>query len=198
MPLTLQATPLSAVVKDSTQLLHRETEDLLMPHLASVQTKEDYAAILAMFYGFYSPLEKLIEAQVPSYETSALAGRRKAGSILHDLAALSLSATNLPTCNRLPQVKTSAQAFGALYVLEGSTLGGKFIANMLRKNPPLTVSDDALQFFLGYKEETGKKWTSFLHLLNEQPDATAIAAAAGETFYYLKCWMQQCFEHDKN
>ncbi|HEU4901607.1 MAG TPA: biliverdin-producing heme oxygenase, partial [Flavisolibacter sp.] len=158
MPLTMNAVPLAAMVKDETKTVHEEVEQLLLPHLAAVQTTDDYAAILKMFYGYFQPLEKMIEALVTPAILPDIAERRKASAIVHDLSAIGQDANSLLLSTHLPKIENAAQAMGALYVLEGSTLGGKMIAKMLRKNEALSLSDDKLTFFSGYGEETGSKW----------------------------------------
>ena len=46
----------SDFVKYQTKALHAATEKILLPRLKHIQRVEDYAAILALFYGFFSPL----------------------------------------------------------------------------------------------------------------------------------------------
>lgn len=192
----MNAVPLAAMIKDSTKAVHEEVEQLLLPHLASVQNTADYAAILKMFYGYYHPLEKMIEAFITPDILPDIAERRKATAIVHDLRAIGQPANNLFPSEYLPAIENAAQAIGALYVLEGSTLGGKMIAKMLRKNEALSLTDDKLSFFTGYGEETGSKWKTFLDLLNQQEDGSDVLKGANETFVYLKSWMQQSFSHD--
>ena len=196
MPLTMNAVPLAAMIKDSTKTVHEDVEQLLLPHLASVQNTADYAAILKMFYGYFLPLEKMIEAFITQAILPDMTERRKASAIMHDLSAIGQEVEALSLCTHLPQIENAAQAIGALYVLEGSTLGGKMIAKMLRKNEALSLTDDKLTFFSGYGEETGNKWRTFLLVLNEQEDSSDVVKGANETFFYLKCWMQQSFSHD--
>jgi len=53
------------------------------------------------------------------------------------------------------------QAFGALYVLKGSTLGGKFIHQQLEKNAA-EWSKDALRFYGFEKEKVMENWQAYL------------------------------------
>ncbi|HEY1022627.1 MAG TPA: biliverdin-producing heme oxygenase [Flavisolibacter sp.] len=188
MPLAINDLPLAGLVKNATQTVHEEVEGLLLPALTSIRTTEDYAKILKMFYGYFHPLEKLIEKQLYAGELPDLHKRRKAVSILHDLHQMSQPTENLFLCNTLPIINNSAQAFGALYVLEGSTLGGKQIAKMLAKNP--AVPEGTTRFFSGYGEQTGSRWKAFLEVFNQQPGQEEIMATATNTFYFLKGWMQ--------
>jgi heme oxygenase (biliverdin-IX-beta and delta-forming) len=196
MPLTLNALPMATEVKNATQSLHAEVEELLLPRLAAIKTEGDYAVVLKMFYGFFQPLEKRLQQQVPPADLPDLHERRKAHSILRDLQMLGQNPANLSLCHLLPPVANTAQAFGVLYVLEGSTLGGRTIARVLSKNG--AVPENALTFFSGYNEETGNKWKAFLAALNKQENTAAVTESAVDTFYYLKRWMQQAFNDEQH
>ncbi len=188
MPLTIHETPLAGLVKNATQQVHEEVEAILLPALTSIQSTGDYAAILKMFYGYFHPIEKAIEQQLHTGLLPDLAERRKSSSLLEDLRRLGQATENLPLCADLPPITDPAEAFGALYVLEGSTLGGKQIAKMLAKNG--AVPEGTTQFFSGYGEQTGSRWKSFLEAFNRQTDSEAVTASANKTFYLLKGWMQ--------
>lgn len=198
MPLPVNAIAASAVVKEATQLLHTEVENLLMPKLTSISSTADYAAVLRVFYGYFFPLEQRLQQYLTPEKLPDMASRRKAGAILHDLNAIGYTDESLPVCRQLPRITSVAEAFGALYVMEGSTLGGKMIARMLRKNEALAIADEALTFFSGYGDETGSRWKSFLAALNGQENREEMVAAANETFYYLKRWMQQTLYNEQD
>lgn len=191
MPLTINTLPAAVVVKDSTQPLHTETENLLFPKLSSIQSADDYAAVLKAFYGYFFPLEERLLQHITPAELPDIAERRKAAAALHDLKRIGKSEAFVPLCLQLPSIQNTAQAFGALYVLEGSTLGGKMIANMLLKNKLLSVPGDAVTFFAGYREETGSRWKTFLEAFNRQGNVDEMVQSANNTFFYLKRWIQQ-------
>ena len=65
------------------------------------------------------------------------------------------------------------------------------IAKMLMKNTSVSIRPETLHFFQGYKEETGKMWTSFLQVLNQQTETDTIVEAANQSFLHLKNWMLQ-------
>ena len=183
------------MVKNATEENHKETEHLLLPRLSAIKNAVEYASILAMFYGYFSPVEDRIQQYItPSYMAD-IKQRRTAGNILTDLSAIGMPADSIPLCTSLPAIGSTAQAFGALYVLEGSTLGGKMIAKMLKKNSSFPIPERALTFFEGYGSETGTKWKTFLEVLNQQQETDEIVATANETFFQLKGWMQHCFQH---
>lgn len=69
-----------------------------------------------------------------------------------------------------------AEALGMLYVLEGSTLGGRMI---LRTLAARGVADPALGFLDPYGTETGARWRDFLAVLcRELADDRCLVAAA--------------------
>ncbi|GAA4732995.1 biliverdin-producing heme oxygenase [Flavisolibacter ginsenosidimutans] len=195
MPLTLIQQPVAQVVKKETAVAHQETEDVLLPALQSIHSLHDYAKILKAFYGFFYPLEECIRKHVTGSLLADIDKRRNALLVRKDMAAVGF-AGELPLCTSLPQIVNESQAFGALYVLEGSTLGGHMIAKMLLKNPRVEIPADGLNFFKGYKEETGKMWTIFLAELNKQQNTEAVVHTANETFYHLKKWMKEVLTYD--
>jgi heme oxygenase len=72
-----------------------------------------------------------------------------------------------------PAVGTKAGALGAMYVLEGSTLGGKIILKTLRSKG---VSTSDLHFLDPYGKDAGALWRVFLSVLEREtaPDRTAM------------------------
>jgi heme oxygenase len=65
----------------------------------------------------------------------------------------------------LPTIGTKAEALGALYVLEGSTLGGRTILRALRSQG---VSTDGLDFLDPYGKDAGVNWRRFLRVLERE------------------------------
>ncbi|WP_121354685.1 biliverdin-producing heme oxygenase [Flavisolibacter nicotianae] len=196
MSLTMSLPQIAAVIKETTRTLHEEVEQLLLPQLTTIKNPGDYGSILKMFYGYFQPLENLIHQYITKEELPDIADRRKAAAIRNDLNAIGDSEIAWQSCTHLPRLQNTAQAFGALYVLEGSTLGGKMIAKMLLKNAAFSTCENALTFFSGYGEDTGNKWKTFLDVLNRQENAGDVVHGANETFLYLKRWMQHCFSHE--
>ena len=83
---------------------------------------------------------------------------------------------------------------GCLYVMEGSTLGGKFIARQVQEK--LGLSPEAgTAFFSGYGNETGARWKTFREALSrhsaETGDEALIIEAAEDTFLRLEEWFDQ-------
>lgn len=102
----------------------------------------------------------------------------KASWLAQDLAALG---STLPPPRKpvWPEPTQASKALGALYVLEGATLGVQVVA---RRAPGVTAG--ARRFLDGYGPHTGAAWREFLSVLESTPaDAHAsLCRAAVETF----------------
>lgn len=191
MPLTMSLS-VAQLLKQETAVSHVHTENILSPRLASIHSFDDYAAILKTFFGYFHPLESMIRFYITPGILEDIDERRNSSFITNDLKAIGYSTEPLAFCTQLPKINSSLAALGAMYVLEGSTLGGRMISRMLMKNTLVPFSNSNLHFFNGYKDETGKKWTSFLAVLEEHAEGVdAIVSAANETFNCLTQWMEK-------
>jgi len=109
-----------------------------------------------------------------------------------DLAALHVDAATLPRATELPDVHDLGRALGALYVLEGSTLGGQVLAREVARG----AAGAPTSFLNGAGGDTGARWTSFGRFAEAQaarePRVTPRAvAAAGETFAAIAVWLRR-------
>jgi heme oxygenase (biliverdin-IX-beta and delta-forming) len=187
MPLTLE--PAAVMLKKATAERHMDVEKTMNPCIQNIRSIEGYASLLKTFYGFYFPLQIRISRFVTAADLEDIQERKIALLVLEDLRSLGLPVTDIPTCQDLPTISNKAQAFGCLYVMEGSTLGGRIISKWLRSNTFITLQEEQLHFFNGYKQQTGIKWKTFLDALNEQQDINPVIAAANETFILFQSWI---------
>ncbi len=123
--------PLLRALRDATSARHREVERLL-PAFDAL-TPAGYAAHLAALAGFHLPLEDRLFA---AHDWVALglpdaASRPRAALLEADLRGLGLDPSALPRCATLPDLTALPRALGAMYVLEGSRLGGQVLARQL-------------------------------------------------------------------
>jgi heme oxygenase len=99
----------------------------------------------------------------------------------------------LPQLGSWPSLVSPADAMGALYVLEGATLGGRMILSQLTPELGVTAQCGA-QFFASYGVETGAKWRDFLAALAPFGEMTYEAArveqAAQATFACFLGWVR--------
>jgi heme oxygenase len=121
-----------------------------------------YGAILQGFQRFLVSWEAELRAALPVRLHGWLAERGRLGLLADDLAFLSgrlppATAHAVPRC--LPEPSVPA-AFGSLYVIEGSALGGQVIAPRLQRELGLVPGGGA-SYFHGHGERTGDMWREF-------------------------------------
>lgn len=77
-------------IRAATHSHHQSLDNALIPCLKNVQSKEDYAAILIAFYGFFKPVYDRIDAYVDINFLPDYNSRRKPEWIIKDLDALGI------------------------------------------------------------------------------------------------------------
>ena len=122
--------------------------DLIGPPLQLAQ----FARLLGRFHALHQTVEPALAAVL---EPSLLAGRGKLAALRYDLKICGIDAI-APGRPNLPPLTDRATALGALYVIEGSTLGGRFIARHLRQERDLPP--EAFRYLEIYGERTGEMW----------------------------------------
>jgi heme oxygenase len=154
----------------------------------------DYQRLLARLWGFHHAFEKALgqvdrERDVGVEFTS----RGRSRMLESDLMALGwdgAAVVRLPQCQSLRAPANSAEFMGALYVVEGSTLGGIQLARALE---PLVGSGEGRSFFLGYGDRHGAMWRAFLNRLEDCASSEAAADAVIEgaigAFADFESWM---------
>jgi heme oxygenase len=157
---------------------------------------DDYRRLLARLWGFHYPFEKIFR-QVHSERALGveLEARARSSMLTADLVSLGVnrgSLSALPQCAGLRAPKSAAEFMGALYVVEGSTLGGLHLARAVQ---PLLMSNsnEGRSFFLGYGNHHGAMWRAFLAALDNcvrsEGDKAAAVGGATETFSEFEIWM---------
>src|SRR4051812_28976854 len=119
-------------LREETETLHQELEKVLIPRIKQTNTPTAYISLLQLFYGYYYPLEQHIAAHLDTSFPGGFEQRRKASLLLQDIAVINGSALAAPVlCTDIPEITDACQALGALYVLEGSALGGQVISQII-------------------------------------------------------------------
>jgi heme oxygenase len=179
---------LSDDLKEQTQVNHQLLEKKLVLKMRSLCSQSDYVKLLSFFYSYFGGLEQqiskhLIMERIPDYMR-----RRKAEALLADIKTLGAEPPALADGSHLPTIVDHRQALGALYVMEGSTLGGEIISRMIGKQLSLVKG---LSFFKGYGHETADMWQAFKADLNkpENLPGDAVVEAANETFRKFADWL---------
>jgi heme oxygenase (biliverdin-IX-beta and delta-forming) len=179
-------------LKEQTLTYHQQLEKKLVSQIKGLATKEDYLQLLQLFYGYFGGLEDRINLFIDQNILPDHAQRRKTGAIADDILAMGGEPMLKAGNDALPEINNAEQALGALYVIEGSTLGGSIISKMISGKLGLTTG---LSFFNSYGENTHQMWDAFKAILNKKSAETepVITAAANSTFLKFKTWIE---EHD--
>lgn len=128
-------------------------------------TLEDYKKIISTNYLMLLHSEnKIFDSLSDKFsEKLQLSNRKKLHLIEKDLESLALKNQN---ASHELEFSNENEALGAMYVIEGSTLGGNVIAKQLSK----TEGFDSVTFnFFGcYQENTGSMWKNFKEVLDTE------------------------------
>lgn len=173
-------------LKTKTRTRHEQTEELLYTQqlMAGTLTQDEYIHLLQIHYRFHQALEAAV-----AKHADALAGYDYPPSRKTPWLVADLQQVGTPIPSSAPALFanwTATQLLGALYVSEGSMLGGQVIAKALRRNPGLAHVDP--HFFGGYGAQTGPRWKAFCAYLTQQAEGhqDEVIAAADRAFVYFQ------------
>lgn len=155
---------IAAAIKRLTAPEHRVAEQTVSS-FGPFASRERYVAYLCKLHAFYDANEAPLFARMGLDDE-----RRKLPLITRDLHALGV--LELPA--RAPRIEMRSHAFaaGVAYVLEGKTLGSRFLLDEARTRLGLDA-DSGASFLAGYGARTGAMWRSYLDSL------AALVAARG-------------------
>jgi heme oxygenase (biliverdin-IX-beta and delta-forming) len=130
-----QQGPHLRVLRESTRSLHLAVEEAAdLP--ASVRSASDYADLMRGYWSAHAVVHDGLAAPELRAEWVALGidvdAHDRRSELRADLLALGLTTVRSPAAQR----PTIAQAVGQLYVVEGSAIGGRFIARGLTERLP--------------------------------------------------------------
>ncbi|MEO6685436.1 MAG: biliverdin-producing heme oxygenase [Dyadobacter sp.] len=154
----------------------------------------DYQRYIAKMYGVSKACENdifpIISTVLPD-----VAERYKSQMILNDLLKTGFSKDReviLPVYKF--NISSEAEALGAMYVLEGSTLGGKVLYKHISQVLGLTEQTGA-SYFYGYGQQTGLLWKSFITTLTnyavEENCEQEVISSAVATFNVIGHWLNE-------
>lgn len=135
-----------------------------------------YAQVLRTLAGFLPSWEATMLAALPAARHDWLRVRSRRPFLARDLLALDLAPPVRPV--QLAPVTSEAGAWGSLYVIEGSALGGQVITRALATHGLRPEAGAA--YFHGWGASTGAMWREFRQLLEREldsPEALRLACA---------------------
>lgn len=185
-----------AELRTATMSAHQSLDKMLIPHIKGMQTPQQYADLLRCFYGYFTPVEEKLAAYLSDERVPAFTERRKANVISNELHEMG-EAPAEEKATETPNIDSISKAFGAMYVLEGSTLGGKIIAKIIGSN--LDKDPSTLRFFNYYGDNTDAMWQSFSDALNgyaetlDEAGKQEMVQAAIDTFHQFRSWIEYSY-----
>ena len=152
-------------LRSTTRQAHVALEDrlaLLQPPLR----RERFILVLQGFLAFHRVWEPRTAAVLEHHRV--LEPRSRIALIEHDLEALGAAGSSRADAPfDLAFLSGVSQAWGSLYVMEGSTLGGQFISKALRGRD--WAPDAGLTYFNPYGRRTAAMWAGFQSDLGVRP-----------------------------
>ncbi len=159
---------------------HSDIEELL--RLDKPFELSHYRKVLRAFEAFLRAWEPAVGARL-SGMNPWLAARSRLPMIRQDMRVLGIAPFAGACCPRIPD---AAAAWGSLYVIEGSALGGQVVSHSLARQYGIGPETGGAYFY-GWGPRTGPLWKEFQAALQGEAGALAAAhegacAAAAATF----------------
>src|SRR4051812_1557115 len=162
----LQGSAIGTRLRSETLTAHASIEEVALAtgFMASLPAYHSY---LRRMRGFYVGVERAFSAcsELARWLPDVASRQHKSSLLEADLLALgdsreSILALPAYEANQL-RVESAAAGLGAAYVVEGATLGGRYILSRLDEAVPTS----ARTFFEGYGSRTGAMWRAFCEAL---------------------------------
>lgn len=183
-------------LRKQTAVSHQKLEEnhLSKMILAEKVSLTDYQNYLSAMYGVTVGCEDFVFTQIKDVFPD-LDARRRSYLIIQDLQATGFSQSQI---DALPVYRFSfsslAENAGAMYVLEGSTLGGRMLYKHIHKTLGLTP-ENGCSYFWGYGDQTGTMWKSFIstfaRFAQETGQSAEIIQGAENTFTIIDNWLDE-------
>ena len=160
-------------LRNATASAHRHLEAHLdvINRLCALPTR---GGLVSRYYTFHSRVEAALTPHLKLLTDLAFASRCRTPLLAKDLLALGCRPS--PDQESTLCLFSQAEALGGLYVLEGSTLGGRAILKNLGRQGDSVLG---LDFLDPYGAKTGELWRSFLDVLERE--TASCQAALNET-----------------
>ncbi len=188
---------LQTALKEATTSYHSKLEQLMYVDeiINSTLTLQQYKQLLTTNYLVYASCENFLFNSL----SSELAGklnikkRNKINALIADIDELKMMIPEKKnTDHQLIIPENDAAILGALYVLEGATLGGNVIEKKLSNNIGITYLNLNFHYYQVYGSSLITYWKEFCEVLNQQPLEThAISIDAAKKMFEYIIYVQQ-------
>jgi heme oxygenase (biliverdin-IX-beta and delta-forming) len=158
--------PLRERLRAATKAAHHRIDHhpLLAPLVSPQLSLEHYQRILQTLFWFHDPLQATLEVACAHFQGSeSFPPSDRRTWLLQDLNFFKVEpiVEGHPLTDwRGPALSANAELVGALYVVEGSTLGGQVIARQLQENFGYRAVSGA-RLFNGHGVNTMLRWNNF-------------------------------------
>ena len=182
---------LQETLKQATQQNHNELEQLMYVHeiMSGTLSVQQYKEILTTNYIVHKTFEDELYSSVSLQLTQQpnLDKRRKLDALIADMQEMQIELPSIEDSENISFGKNDAEILGALYVLEGATLGGSVIVKRLKTNPNFAALNPGFHYYQVYGAELIPYWKSFCEILNQQPQETFEQSITGakKMFEYI-------------
>ncbi|NML48156.1 biliverdin-producing heme oxygenase [Ramlibacter sp. G-1-2-2] len=157
-------------LRAATRERHQRVDRLM--DLRRLRERAHYGRVLQVLDAFLGPWEEAVAAALPAAWHPWLWERSRRTFLQGDLQQLGLRP--LPPAQLALQLPNAAAAWGSVYVLEGSALGGQVITRALAQ----TGLQAASSYFHGWGADTQGMWQEFRdHLQAEVTESAWVEAA---------------------
>lgn len=173
-------------LKKNTQSLHDKIEqNHFMEKLQTKSfSKEDYTTLLKIFYTAHA----MIEGQLYAFTDLEMKTRERLSLLRADLLSLGCNEASLKKsleCDLELNLNNLSKAYGALYVIEGSRMGGMFLSKMIAD----ALGDVPLSYFKGVGSDTVSYVQHLKDIINEKEDtiinSSECIQSARDTFVFI-------------
>ncbi|MBL8772825.1 MAG: biliverdin-producing heme oxygenase [Phenylobacterium sp.] len=167
-------------VRDATREPHQRLErrlDILRRIACADQRRE----LVGRFGALHVDAETALAPWLSGMAELDFEARRRSPRLARDMAVLGLRA---PSGGGEPiRLRNVGEALGLMYVLEGSTLGGRVI----RRHVEGAGGDlTGLSFLDPYGRRAGERWRGFLSVLSAAPQADDVVAGSVAGFEHVE------------
>lgn len=185
--LTLQQT-----IKEVTKKHHTLLENLMFVNeiMNGTLTLHQYKQLILTNYLVHLRFEDNLFSSLSPVTANRLniSARKKLPSLVADIVEQHISIKPDEIYNTDLSFEDEAATLGALYVLEGATLGGNVIQAKLKNNTVLRNLNTAFNYYKAYGDSPFKYWKEFCDVLNAQPLVTHsnITEGAKKMFHFIE------------
>lgn len=168
--------------------VHPVTSVLVSPSL----NEADYIKALRAFFGFHKAVEATSGTLPTVYDIV-----HKSRLIESDLKTLKADIASQAPCPPVALGQSANDLLGMMYVVEGSSLGGRVIAKNIARVLGLNAEFGA-RFFHGASPQPAEDWRTFIGILEKHcTDVLACVDAAVRTFDVLEQYLWHVHHADE-